>query len=227
MSCDIEAAPGGRVFRVGRAADPWAWPDWSRAGPDGTFGNRYDDPRGEYRVLYACSERVGALIEVLARFRTDPAVAAGLSEVDGDEADAPVANTVPRKWLARRVIGQATLAGRFADVGHSRSLRYLARQLAALALHFGLDELDAAAIRLRVPRGFTQAISRCVYECATDGAAQFAGIRYLSRLGDELVNWAVFERTEQNAIGGQAAASLESDDRDVRSALEHLGLRLE
>jgi hypothetical protein len=36
---------------------------------DGTFGNRYDDPRGEYRVLYATSQRVGAFIETLARYR--------------------------------------------------------------------------------------------------------------------------------------------------------------
>jgi len=192
-----------------------AWREWAD-----------DDPRGEYRVLYACSERVGALIEVLARFRTDPAVAAGLDEVEGGEEDVPAANIVPRDWLARRVVRRTTLAERYADVGHSRSLRFLARQLAAEALHFGLDELDAAAIRMRVPRGFTQTISRRVYECAADGAAQFAGIRYLPRLGDELVNWAVFERTEQNAVGGQATASLDSDDRDLRSALEHLGLRL-
>ena len=76
------------------------------------------------------------------------------------------------------------------------------------------------------PARLTQTISRRVYECAADGAAQFAGIRYLPRLGDELVNWAVFERTEQNAVGGQATASLDSDDRDLRSALEHLGLAL-
>jgi len=160
---------------------------------------------------------------VLARFRTDPAVAAGLDEVEGGEEDVPAANIVPRDWLARRVVRRTTLAERYADVGHSRSLRFLARQLAAEALHFGLD---AAAIRMRVPRGFTQTISRRVYECAADGAAQFAGIRYLPRLGDELVNWAVFERTEQNAVGGQATASLDSNDRDLRSALEHLGLAL-
>jgi predicted ATPase len=32
--------------------------DWSRVHSDGTFGNRFDDPTGYYRVLYASSQRV-------------------------------------------------------------------------------------------------------------------------------------------------------------------------
>ncbi len=47
--------PAGNLYRVARAPDAWAWPPWEYAGEDGTFGNRYDDPRGEYRVLYATS----------------------------------------------------------------------------------------------------------------------------------------------------------------------------
>ncbi|MQA00994.1 MAG: RES domain-containing protein [Dehalococcoidia bacterium] len=50
------------------APDPWTWPDWSQAIRDGTFGNRWDDPDGAYRVLYASSSRFGALLETLARF---------------------------------------------------------------------------------------------------------------------------------------------------------------
>lgn len=90
MSCDLEGtSPTGILHRVGRRPDPWAWPDWSRADPDGTFGNRYDDPRGEYRVLYASSDRRGAYLEVLARYRADPAVQRELGEieVDPDQAD--------------------------------------------------------------------------------------------------------------------------------------------
>lgn len=51
--------PEGPLYRVARAPDQWAWPDWSYAGTDGTFGNRFDDPDGSYRVLYASSTRVG------------------------------------------------------------------------------------------------------------------------------------------------------------------------
>jgi hypothetical protein len=73
--------PEGNLYRVGRDPDAWAWPPWEYAGEDSTFGNRYDDPRGEYRVLYACSQRVGAFIETLARYRTDPALVAAYQEI--------------------------------------------------------------------------------------------------------------------------------------------------
>jgi hypothetical protein len=48
----------GVIYRVGRKPDPWAPPDWASAGPDGTFGNRFDDPDTTYRVLYASSQRL-------------------------------------------------------------------------------------------------------------------------------------------------------------------------
>ena len=52
MSCDLEVArPDGPLFRLGRLPDAWAWPDWAYAGEDGTFGNRFDDPVGDKRVL--------------------------------------------------------------------------------------------------------------------------------------------------------------------------------
>ena len=38
--------PTAPLFRLGRKPDPWSPPDWSRAQPDGTFGNRFDDPQG-------------------------------------------------------------------------------------------------------------------------------------------------------------------------------------
>src|SRR5437667_12644959 len=108
--------PGGPLYRLGRYPDPWAWPDWSYAAPDGTFGNRYDDPQASYRVLYASSERVGAFLETLARFRPDLEVLAELDQI-------------------------------------------LRMALAASAIRHGLDEIDAATIRLRAPRAFTQPVS--------------------------------------------------------------------
>ncbi len=51
------ARPGGPLHRVGRAPDAWSWPPWSYAGEDGRFGNRFDDPAGAYRVLYASPSR--------------------------------------------------------------------------------------------------------------------------------------------------------------------------
>jgi RES domain len=175
--------PDRPVYRVGRRPDLWVWPDWAYAAADGTFGNRWDDPLGSYRVLYACSQRVGAFVETLARFRPDLAVVVGLAEIDGAE-DAPPVGVVPRSWLTTRLSGEAIISGHFVDVGDARSLATLRVALASRAIHHGLAEIDGAAIRLRAPRAFTQEVSRFVYAWR-DADGPFAGICYLSRLDQQ------------------------------------------
>src|SRR5262249_21312694 len=101
--------PDGPLYRLGRRPNPSAWPARSYAARDGTFGNRYDDPAGSYRVLYACSQRAGAFLETLARFRPDLEV---LAELEGIEGDAEPPPAVPRAWLERRLIGEAIVQGR-------------------------------------------------------------------------------------------------------------------
>lgn len=216
--------PDGPLYRLGRQPDPWAWPDWSYAGPDGTFGNRYDDPEASYRVLYASSQRIGAFLETLARFRPDLEVLAELEQIEGDD-EPPSA--VPRAWLDKRMLGEATVEGRFVDVGDSGSLSTLRVALAASAIRYGLDEIDAATIRLRAPRTFTQDMSRFVYEQRDDRGA-FAGIRYRSRLGDDVHNWALFEPSPDAPSSFVATAStvIKADDSDLRTALGLLGLAL-
>jgi hypothetical protein len=209
MSPDIEAvSPAGPVHRLARRPDAWAWPDWAYAGNDGTFGNRYDDPRGEYRVLYASTERMGAFVETLARFRPDPALVAALDAIDDDE---PVtAGVVPAEWLSDRAMGEATLSGEFARVGATRSLAYLRERLG--------QDLDASALRRHVPRSTTQAIGRVVFDLA-----EFAGLQYESRLGDDIHNWAVFEPADVDGT----SEPVTDDDPDLAEALALLGLRLE
>ena len=209
MSCDIEAvSPAAPVHRLARRPDAWAWPDWAYAGNEGTFGNRYDDPRGEYRVLYASTERVGAFVETLARFRPDPELVAALGEIDDDEP--LTSGLVPAEWLNDRAIGEADLSGDFARVGAARSIAYLRAQLE--------QDLDASAIRRHVPRTTTQAISRLVFDCGG-----FAGVQYESRLGDDIHNWAVFEPADVSGT----SEPLAEDDPDLAFALALLGLRLE
>lgn len=125
--------------------------------------------------------------------------------------------------LAGRLIGEATVEGRFVELGDSASLATLRAALAASAIHHGLDEIDAATIRLRAPRAFTQQVSRYVYE-----QGSFAGIRYRSRLGDDVLNWAVFESAPdgQGPLVATASAAIAGDDPDLRAALELLGLTL-
>src|SRR5438128_1525183 len=108
--------------------------------PDGTFGNRYDDPEASYRVLYASSQRIGAFLETLARFRPDLEVIAELDLIEGEDEPPPA---VPRSWLDNRLLGEATVAGRFVDVADTTSLATLRTTLAASAIRHGLDEIDA------------------------------------------------------------------------------------
>lgn len=224
----LASLEAGELHRVGRQPDAWAWPEWAYAGADGTFGNRYDDPDGRYRVLYASSSRFGAFAETLARFRPDLSIVAERQVIDGEE-DSLAPGDVPAGWPRLRAVGRARVAGPFADVGHSRSLAFLRERLAAAALHFGVDEIDAAAIRMHVPRAFTQAISRAAYECAdAEGGRQFVGVAYMSRLGDDLRNWAIFEPEpeEPSPVLDAASVSVEPADPDLARALRMLGLRL-
>ena len=217
----------GPVFRLARAPDPWAWPDWSQAGLDGTFGNRWDDSEGEYRVLYASSTRFGALLETLARFRPDLAVVAGLLEIEGED-DALAAGTVPSEWFERRLMGVGELAGEYAEIGAASSLATIRSQLAEKALQHGLEDVDAGAIRAAAPRGFTQEVSRLVYGSRTEDGEPLAGIRYRSRLDDDTDNWAVFEpaRGAPAPLRALDAEPVRSSDPDVTRTLNVLGLRV-
>lgn len=226
--------PDGPVFRIGRRPDPWEWPDWSLAGPGGTFGNRWDDPMGQYRVLYACSERIGAFLETLARFRGDAELRRALDRIDGP-VDAMEPGVVPAVWRRGRVVARAVISGRFADIGHHQSLGHIQSEmideLRPMLARAGLAELDAAAIKLSVPRTLTQQISRRIYEQSTpEGRAEFAGIAYSSRLGDDLTNWAIFEPAPPIAEAPFTVldrTEIDVDDPDFLRAVELLGLRIE
>lgn len=222
MSCALDSdRPPVSIYRIGRDS-PWELPDWATVGDDGTFGNRWDDPKGSYRVVYASSSRLGCFLETLARFRPDPAVIAGLEAIMGEEPLDAV-GVVPRSWLSRRSMGAASVAGDFANVGKARSIGWLRRRFAADVVEFGLADLDAAAIRLVVPRRLTQRMSRTIYECSVDDRRQFSGIAYLSRFGDEVQNWAIFEPGE---ITVTDITEVRPSDTDLIAALSILGLTL-
>jgi hypothetical protein len=222
------ARPEGWIYRVARGPDPWRWPDWNYAHEDGTFGSRFDDPRGEYRVLYASSQREGAFAETLARFRVDLRLAAEQEAIDGDPEDAgypePLAGgLVPIEWTETRRLGTARHACGFVDLGHSDSLAHLREALADHVLRHGLDDLDAGDVRRRAPRRLTQEISRYLFERGRDDdGAAVGGVRYLSRLGDELVNWAIFEPNEPSDATSEP---IDPNDEALRAVFERFELR--
>lgn len=96
--------------------------------------------------------------------------------------------------------------------------------MAGRILHHGLDDLDAADLRRRAPRAFTQDLSRYIFEHGADAdGVSLVGVRYLSRLGDDIENWAIFEGTEPSDT---TSAPATGDDVDLAAALTKLDLTL-
>lgn len=197
------------VHRIGRRPDPWEYPDWSRANLDGTFGNRFDDPDGEYRVLYASSARLGCFLETLARYRPDLTLFAELQEIEGEDDFVP-AGVVPREWFAIRVMGSAEAHGQFADIGASDWISTLRRRLASLLIQLGIPDFDASVLQRSGPRRLTQNVSRFVYRQG------FNGIRYLSKYGHDIENWALFEPAN---LTSTHCEQIRPDDPDLIEAL--------
>jgi hypothetical protein len=127
--------PTAPLFRLGRKPDPWSPPDWSRAQPDGTFGNRFDDPQGNYRVLYAATLRVSCFVERLARFRPDLSLIAELQAIAGEDDYVPL-GTVPSDWCEPRMMGEATVTGTYADIYCAGWVSRLRHELAQTAPHW-------------------------------------------------------------------------------------------
>ncbi len=202
--------PSGAIYRLGRRPDPWAAPDWASAGPDGTFGNRFDDPDATYRVLYASSQRLGCFLETLARFRIDPKLLAELAEIEGEDDHFPLGE-VPVEWVEKRIMGVATANGEYADVCSSEWIGRLRKLLAAHLEKFGVDDVDASILQKSAPRILTQFVSRIVF------SAGFAGIYYLSKYGHDIENWALFEPFQINV---KAPERIRRDDRDLQRALQ-------
>lgn len=151
---------------------------------------------------------------------------AELAEIAGPNDEYRV-GIVPATWLETRAIGEATLTGLYADVGHVRSLSYLRAVMTARLIHHDIRDLDAAAIRLSAPRRFTQEISNHIYKLsAPEGGPRFAGIEYESRFGDNYQNWAIFERPGQQPISDPVVHPVRRDDSSLDAALAVLGLQL-
>ena len=184
MTCKLVTVTAGVVYRIGRAPNPWALPDWRYAHADGTFGNRWDDPSGVYRVGYASSQRRGTFVETLSRFRPDPKITAtppsdqvidALIMWMGGTATSPQPGTLDvRTWTSTRMIGTGEPDGLFADVAHSVSMAEMTSDLAALLISLGLTEMDGATLR-SPDRSLTQQISKYIFSCASDAPGGWAG----------------------------------------------------
>lgn len=210
--------PSGPIYRLGRSPDPWAPPDWSRAQPDGTFGNRFDDPTGYYRALYASSQRLSCFLETLARFRPDLTLLAELREIEGEDDFFPLTQ-IPNAWCKARILGTGKTSGSYADIYAAQWVSHLRSALSGECLKLGLADLDVAVLQQGQPRRLTQLASLEVYK------AGLSGIFYRSRYGHDLENWAIFEPFDLEVI--PPAEAISEDDPDLLTACAILGVVIE
>jgi hypothetical protein len=188
--------------------------DWALAFSDHTFGNRFDDPKGTYRVLYAGSQRLACFAETLARFRPTLTVLEGLAAIKGPDDYRP---PKVEAWLANRCIAKAKVQGVFADIYASEWISLLSehlskplRELAKTDSSLRFGHLDASILQSDRYRKLTQAISRYVRDRGYDG------IYYRSRFGHELENWAIFERADlESSLEVGAPEEIRADDPDL------------
>jgi hypothetical protein len=144
------------------------------------------------------------------------ALFAELAEIEGEDDFVP-AGVVPREWFEVRIMGSAEAHGRFADVGSSEWIATLRRKLSSLLISLGIPDFDASVLQRSGPRRLTQHVSRFVYQQGFDG------IRYLSKYGHDIENWALFEPAE---LTDQSDDEIRQDDPDLLEALRMFKLSL-
>lgn len=203
-------APRVELFRIGHLPDPLAWP------PKEVHGaGRFDDPLGEYRVLYAGQRRT-CFLETLAAFRPSVDALAALQAVRNTDEPLPV-TTVPAGWYRTRAVSRLRLLGgqRWLDVRAADTLEVLRGELAANLAEWRMTDLDLSDVMSR-DRRLTQAISRWAYD---EG---FHGVVYSSRFGAGASLWAIFEGAQFEAVG--VAQPILPDDPDLLAVATLFGL---
>lgn len=203
-----------RLYRISRTHNPVDLPSWDFADPQThSFGNRFDDINGGYRVLYTADSIEGALIECLQDFRPDLALLSRLDDVEQDEpgllATERTGNVrtgiVPPDFFVNRFLGTIDFEGSEAvNVVAVDSLQEIRARLAAIAHSLGLDDINVATVIGDVPKALhdnrrllTQHISRYIY----DRPHRFSAIACPSTLGADHMNYTLFENPDSQTNG--------------------------
>jgi hypothetical protein len=141
---------------------------------------------------------------------------AGEDGTFGNRYDDPAAG-------APRARSSARATGARSPTSATRA-RWRTCALARRLVHYGLDDLDAGDLRQRAPHAFTREVSRYVFEHGlADDGERLLGIYYLSRLGDDIENWAIFAGSEPHDA---LSEDISRDDQDLVAALAMLDLTL-
>lgn len=186
----------------------------------GSWQQRWDDPRREYRTLYCAERPETCLVEVLADLRPNTRMLVDLAELMGKTAELlEAAGVVEPSWRRLHALQSARpqLGGELADVEDLGLRSELERRHAALLAAHGMEHLNISDIRSRT-RTVTQTIGRQLYE---DG---YAGVAFSSNL-DGRPCFALFEgRAQLHPLG--EPLPLSEDLAILRAVCAQLGLRL-
>jgi hypothetical protein len=171
--------------------------------------------------------------ETLAHLRPNPELRAELGAIKKNASGlraTVLAGPLPRNWRARHILGQGTPDGvkdPLVAVGKATSLASLRTALDSVAQKLGVKAIDAGVIRVDFSdefRRFTQAISRFLYNQTQADGAPYSGIFYLGQHGDEVENYAIFERDGASPVTHLKRSQIDLDDEDFLRACRVLGI---
>ncbi len=209
--------PTDPFYRIARSPDVTQYPPWRVCGK-----GRFDDPKREFRVLYAAEDRLGCFVETLEQFSSPLALLEELRDTPSVflADDILRQGVVPKRWHLERWIGrfQPCTGQKWLDLRATRTHRFLRVSLARTLANLGAANLDFSDILSR-RRDITQAIARWAYEHG------YQGIAYKSRIDSSLDCWAVFEGAEVMPAGH--AEEILRDDEDLLRAVDLLLLTLD
>jgi hypothetical protein len=201
--------PALTLYRVTRARHTGLFP------PPGGRG-RFDDPAGEYRVLYAALEREAAFAEALQQFRPDLATRAALAAVRFGAV--PRSDVRLQTWAGPRVMLTLRVpkAARLCDLSVSAHIEAAADGIASVADALQIRDFDASH-EIGPDRQVSQAVSRWAYQAGYDG------LLFPSRLALEWTNCALFNRVRPRVI---ARDPVRIADPDLQRVAKSFGVRV-
>jgi hypothetical protein len=171
------------VWRVGYFASPCGFTPHHLC----SWNHRFDDPKREYRTIYAADRKETCLREVLADLRPDRKALAEFKKIFGDDAALEAAGQVTRAWREKHVLANADIvidSGAMADIESAPVLADLSRRL-------GNRDLTRAASRLlhddgRAGIDFRSRLDRAACHALFEGRAHLDPIDVESSLSDEV-----------------------------------------
>jgi RES domain len=193
-------------------------------------GNRWDDPAGEFGTMYCSTSAEGAFAETIARYRTQPGLLERIDrfltgQPDSDYDFLLTPGRMPDEYFTNRVLGHISVdpAARFVDVDHPHTHAAATVALEPLLAAHGLESVDRG-LMYHPDRRLTRPVARYYWQLArSEDHRDWAGLRYMSRLGPEWECWAVWEPSPM-LPSTEIVTTLLRDHPDLQAAAAKLDI---